>query len=91
MAEFASDCEVFADADIDAYWLEILAEGANQPVPFAVRYLGEFMVDHNFTRAQVVAALEEAKIRLPKEHLAREDAKRLALVVNLLLKGEGTA
>ena len=52
--------------------------------PFPVRYLGEFLQQRGYTRSQVVAALDEAKRRLPREHLAREDAKRLALVVNLL-------
>jgi len=88
MARFVGDCEVYADADLDAYWLELLAHGLKAPVPFAVHFLGEYLVRHNFTRPQVVAALEEAKLRLPKEHLAREDAKRLALVVKLLLEGE---
>ena len=50
-----------------------------------MHYLGEFIKKRGYTRAQVVSALDEAKNRLPKEHLAREDAKRLAMVVKLLL------
>ncbi|EJL33190.1 hypothetical protein [Novosphingobium sp. AP12] len=88
MIEFVRDCSVYADADLDEYWLEVLCQGVGVKLPFPVHYLGEFFVEHGFTRPQVVAALEEAKRRLPKEHLAREDAKRLALVVRLLLDGE---
>jgi len=85
MAEFVADCEVYADADLDQYWLETLCGAVRAKLPFPVRYLGEFLVERGFTRSQVVGALEEAKRRMPKEHLAREDAKRLALVVKLLL------
>jgi hypothetical protein len=53
-----------------------------------VHYLGEFLKDGGYSRPQVVTALEEAKRLLPKEHLAREDAKRLAMVVKLLVDGE---
>ncbi|SFF78149.1 hypothetical protein SAMN05518801_101479 [Novosphingobium sp. CF614] len=85
MAEFARECNVYADADLDAYWLEVLCQAVGARLPFPVRYLGEFIQKRGYTRSQVVAALQEAKRRLPKEHLAREDAKRLALVVKLLL------
>jgi len=86
MAQFVSDCNVYADADLDEYWLETLCMAAGQNrVPFPVRYLGEFIKKRGYTRPQVVAALEAARQKLPKEHLAREDAKRLALVVKLLL------
>lgn len=87
MAEFVRDCSVYADADLDEYWLEVLCQAAGAKLPFPVHYLGELFVEQGFTRPQVVAALEEAKRRLPKEHLAREDAKRLALVVRLLMDG----
>jgi len=85
MADFVQDCEVYADADLDQYWLEVLCTAARARLPFPVRYLGEFLVERDFSRPQVVAALDEAKRRLPQEHLAREDAKRLALAVKLLL------
>ncbi|HUD28178.1 MAG TPA: exonuclease domain-containing protein [Novosphingobium sp.] len=88
MAEFVRDCSVYADADLDQYWLEVMCQGIGAKLPFPVHYLGEFLKERGFTRPQVVAALEEAKQRLPKEHLAREDAKRLALVVKLLVDGE---
>lgn len=87
MADFVQDCSVYADADLDEYWLEVMCQGAGAKLPFPVHYLGEFFVERGFTRPQVVAALEEAKRLLPKEHLAREDAKRLAMVVKLLVDG----
>lgn len=85
MADFVHDCDVYADADLDQYWLEVLCQAAQARLPFPVRYLGEFMKKRGYTRPQVVAALDEAKRRLPLEHAAREDARRLALVVRLLL------
>ncbi|PEQ12182.1 hypothetical protein B2G71_13685 [Novosphingobium sp. PC22D] len=84
MAETAGCCTVYADADLDAYWLEVLADAAGHPAPFAVHYLGEYMLQQGWTRPQVVAALEEAKLHLPNEHVARDDASRLALTVKLL-------
>lgn len=86
--EFVGDCAVYSDAELDEYWLEVLCQGLAAALPFPIRYLGEWMVEHGFTRPQVVVALEEAKARLPKEHLAREDAKRLAMVVRLLMESE---
>ena len=88
MAQFAGACAVYADADLDAYWLEVLAHAAGAEPPFAVRYLGEYMVERGFTRPQVVAALATARERLPIEHVARDDASRLALTVRLLLEGQ---
>jgi hypothetical protein len=84
MAAFVGDCPVYADADLDAYWLEVLAHGAGMESPFAVRFLGEYMLERGFTRPQVVAALATARERLPVEHIARDDASRLALTVRLL-------
>ncbi|GGY92132.1 hypothetical protein [Novosphingobium colocasiae] len=84
MAEFAADCDVYADADLDAFWLELLAHGVGRKPPFAVRYLGEWMVERGFTRPQVVTALDAAKRREPREHFARDDARRLALVARIL-------
>ena len=85
LAAFVGGCEVYADADLDQYWLEVLCQAAAAPLPFPVRFLGEFLQERGYNRSQVVAALAEAKRRLPKEHLAREDAKRLALAVRLLI------
>lgn len=89
MAEFSGDCEVYADADLDAFWLELLAHGVGRKPPFAVRYLGEWMVERGFTRPQVVTALEAAKQRNPREHFARDDARRLALVARILDEQQG--
>lgn len=91
MAAFVADCPVYADADLDAYWLEVLAHGVRQSPPFAVHYLGEYMVERGYTRPQVVAALAAARERLPVEHIARDDASRLALTVKLLMDGEAVA
>lgn len=89
MAEFAGGCQVYADADLDAYWLEVLADAAGVQVPFSVKYLGQFMVERGYSRPQVLAALAEAQEKLPREHIARDDARRLALAVRLLMEGEG--
>ncbi|MBH0111397.1 hypothetical protein I5E68_00340 [Novosphingobium sp. YJ-S2-02] len=85
MIAFTQDCDLYADADLDEYWLEVLCHAVKRPPPFPIRYLGEFIGRRGYTRPQVVSALEEAKRRAPKEHLAREDAKRLAIMVKYLL------
>jgi hypothetical protein len=81
----AAGHEVYADADLDAYWLETLAEAAGAPVPFGVRYMGELLMELGTTRPQVVEALAEARRKMPREHTARDDALRLALTLRLLL------
>lgn len=81
----AAGYQVYADADLDAYWLETLAEACGVQPTFPVLYLGELMVEQGFTRPQVVAALAEARARMPREHAARADAQRLALTLKLLL------
>jgi hypothetical protein len=86
MQAFVQDCDVYADADLDEYWLEVLCHTAGANLPFPVRYLGEFMQDRGYSRAQVVGALDRAKRLLPQEHLAREDAKRLAMAVKFLME-----
>lgn len=85
MIAFTADCELYADADLDEYWLEVLCDAVRRKPPFAIRYLGEFIGRRGYTREQVVTALDAAKARLPQEHLAREDAKRLAFMVKCLL------
>lgn len=84
MATFVGGAVVYADADLDAYWLEVLAHAAARKPPFPVRYLGEYFVAQGFTRSQVTTALATARQRLPLEHVARDDASRLALTVRLL-------
>lgn len=85
---FVADCDVYADAEVDVFWLDILAQGLGGRAPFPVRYLGEYFLAQGYSRPQVLAALDAARERLPREHLAREDAKRLALAVRLLKEGE---
>jgi DNA polymerase III epsilon subunit-like protein len=77
--------EVYADADLDAFWLETLAEAAGAPVPFGVRFLGELLTELGIDRPQVLEALAEARRLMPNEHTARDDALRLALTLRLLL------
>jgi hypothetical protein len=91
LTEFVGECIVYADADLDAYWLEVLAQAAAANPQFPVRYLGEYMLERGYTREQVVAALEQARERMPTLHIARDDASRLALTVKLLLDGEAKA
>ncbi|MGO4169362.1 3'-5' exonuclease [Novosphingobium sp. YAF33] len=86
MVAFVGTCEVYSDADLDGFWLEVLCEELDEKLPFPIRFLGEWMAARGLTREQVDAALEEARRRLPKAHHAREDAKRLALVVRLLIE-----
>ncbi|MBT0668917.1 hypothetical protein HT136_11115 [Novosphingobium profundi] len=85
MIAFTEDCDLYADADLDEYWFEVLCHAVGRAMPFPIRYLGEFIGRRGYTREQVVRALEAAKAELPQEHLAREDAKRLAMMVKLLL------
>jgi DNA polymerase III epsilon subunit-like protein len=88
LAELGAAAEghaVYADADLDAFWLETLAEAVGAPVPFGVRYLGELLTELGTTRPQVVEALAEARREMPREHTARDDALRLALTLRLLM------
>ena len=89
LTEAAEGYEVYADADLDAFWLETLAAACHQPGPFPVRYLGELLVELGVTRPQVVEALAEARRQMPREHIARDDALRLALTLRLLLEHVG--
>jgi len=85
LTEAAEGCEVYADADLDAFWLETLAQAAGKPGPFPVRYMGELLEELGIERPQVVEALAEARRQLPREHAARDDALRLAMTLQLLL------
>ena len=84
LAQFAAGYQVYADADLDAYWLEVLAHAASRKPPFPVLYLGEYMVERGYTRPKVLEALTAAREQLPTEHVARDDARRLALTLRLL-------
>jgi len=87
LAEEAAGCNVYADCDLDAYWLETLAAACHQPAPFPIRYLGELMVQRGYKRPEVVDALKGAREQMPTEHVARDDASRLALTLRLLAAG----
>ena len=49
---------------------------------------GKGGIGKSTTTQNLVAALAEAKVQLPREHIARDDASRLALTVKLLMDGE---
>ncbi|MCB2061715.1 MAG: hypothetical protein R3E09_01630 [Novosphingobium sp.] len=85
LKEEAAGCDVYADCDLDAYWLETLAAACDQPAPFPIRYLGELLLKRGYRRPEVVAALEGAREHLPVKHVARDDAGRLALTLRLLV------
>lgn len=75
---------VYADSDLDAYWLETLATACGAPPPFPILYLGELFQQRGFNRQQVLSALDTARGQMPIEHVARADARRLALVLRQL-------
>lgn len=89
LAAAAEGYEVYADSDLDAYWLEILAHGAKAKLPFTIRHVGQLMGELGVTRAQVDAALDHAQELLPREHVARDDALRLAAAIRLLIEQQG--
>lgn len=76
--------QVYADCDLDAYWLEILCQGCRTQVPFQIHYLGEYLCTRGVTRPQILSALALARQQLPEEHVARHDANRLALALRIL-------
>lgn len=84
LKEEAAGCDVYADCDLDAYWLETLAAACKEPLPFPVRYVGELLSQRGFERREVLAALNRAKEERPTEHIARDDARRLAMTLRLL-------
>lgn len=75
---------VYADSDLDSYWLETLAEACDAPLPFPILYLGELFQQMRTSSAAIEAAEGKAAARLPQEHVARNDARRLAITVELL-------
>ena len=64
LAAAAAGCDVYADADLDAYWLETMALACRAEPGFGVRYFGELLAELGFSREQVVAALGLARERL---------------------------
>lgn len=77
-------CRVYADSDLDSYWLETLGEACGRPSPFPVLYLGELFAQMRMTSGAIARAEREALACLPQEHVARHDARRLAITVELL-------
>jgi len=84
-------CTVYADSDLDAYWLETLAVAAGKPVPFPIRYLGELFQQRGLRRQDVLSALDIAREQMPIEHIARADARRLALALRQLVSRDSGA
>lgn len=84
LAAEVAGCRVYADSDLDSYWLETLAEACGEPLPFPVLYLGELFEQMRTNSAAIQAAEGKAMTRLPQEHVARNDARRLAITVELL-------
>lgn len=84
LAKAAEGMDVYTDADVDAYWLEILCTACKAPLPFKLRYLGELFQQMSLTRSVVSSAERDALVRMPMAHVARQDARRLALTVQLL-------
>lgn len=77
-------CRVYADSDLDSYWLETLAEACGRTAPFPILFLGELFAEMDTNSAAITRAENEALARLPQEHVARHDARRLAITVELL-------
>lgn len=84
LAVEVAGCRVYADSDLDSYWLETLAEACDAPLPFPILFLGELFQEMRTDGAAIEAAEGRALARLPQEHVARNDARRLAITVELL-------
>lgn len=84
LAQAAQGCRVFADSDLDAYWLETLAQACRKPPPFPILFLGELFLKMQTTTGAIAKAEAIANIRLPQQHIACKDARRLAMAVELL-------
>jgi hypothetical protein len=84
LAEAGSGCRVYADSDLDAYWLETLAQACNRLAPFPILYLGELFQEMKTDPRAIARAEASALSRLPQQHIACKDARRLALAVELL-------
>jgi hypothetical protein len=84
LADEVAGFRVYADSDLDSYWLETLAEACGQPLPFPILYLGELFQEMQTNSAAIEQAEGLALARMPQEHVARNDARRLAITVELL-------
>ena len=84
LSEEVAGHRVYADSDLDSYWLETLAEACAIPAPFPILYLGELFEQMQTNSSAIEKAERLALARLPQEHVARNDARRLAITVALL-------
>jgi len=84
LAQEAAGCTVYADSDLDVYWLETLAEACDMPPPFPILYIGEFFQQTHVSGPQIEQAEDLARLRMPRLHIARNDARRLAITLELL-------
>ena len=84
LVEEARGYEIYADCDLDAYWMEILCEGCNAPLPFPILHLGHLLAHEGKTRSEVLSALQFARGHLPAGHKPRHDASRLAIAVEYI-------
>lgn len=84
LAAAAKGCRVFADSDLDAYWLDVLADACGVPTPFPILYLGELFLEMKTSPGAIAKAEAIASARLPQQHIACKDARRLAMAVELL-------
>jgi hypothetical protein len=84
LALAAQGCRVYADSDLDAYWMETLVQACRVPPPFPVLYLGELFVEMKTNPAAIAIAEAKALARMPQQHIACKDAGRLALAVEYL-------
>lgn len=80
----AAGLNIYTDADLDAYWPEVLCTACKAPLPFKTLYLGELFHAMALTPPAVTSAEQVALTRMPMAHVARKDAQRLALTVQLL-------
>lgn len=88
LTQAAQGCAVYADCDLDAYWLETLCTAVHAQIPFPILYLGELLEAMHVPRPVVVDALERAKRQAPEEHIARHDANRLALSLSYIFEAQ---
>lgn len=72
-------------AAFDQYWLNRLADAADETIPFALADTGLLFATQATATGKDLEAIErKALVRYPTLHRARPDAERLAEVWNLL-------
>ncbi len=89
LADAVKGRRVVSDAvTADTYWLGVLHELS--PLPFRIERLADFLrpatgLAGMAAREKVVAAMEEARRRYPREHRAEPDARRWAETFRILM------